>query len=197
LKKKIISVFEPIYLEVLNDDMVNFANISARYMLDHLFVTYGNITAVDIEINSEHMRRAWDPQQPVQSLFKQIQDCADYSEAGGFLIGHPQQITVGYAKIFATGHFMSACRRWNEKPLADKTWAQFKAHFSAARRQHKQMQGKSAATAGYHSSNAAVGQTEDQMAESTIGALANLATATAADRGVVATLTEATRGQLK
>jgi hypothetical protein len=36
-----------------------------------------------------------------------------------------------------------------------------------------------------------VGQTEDQMVEATIGALANLATATATDRGVVATLTEA------
>jgi hypothetical protein len=33
--------------------------------------------------------------------------------------------------------------------------------------------------------------TEVQMAESTIGALANLATATAADRGVVAALTQA------
>jgi hypothetical protein len=34
-------------------------------------------------------------------------------------------------------------------------------------------------------------QNEDQMAEATIGALANLATATAADRGVVAALTQA------
>jgi hypothetical protein len=34
-------------------------------------------------------------------------------------------------------------------------------------------------------------QKEDQMAEATIGALANLATATAADRGVVADLTQA------
>jgi hypothetical protein len=53
------------------------------------------------------------------------------------------------------------------------------------------MQSESATTAGYHSANAAVGQTEDQVAEATIGALANIATATAADRGVVATLTEA------
>jgi hypothetical protein len=124
-------------------------------------------------------------------LFKQIQDCADYYEAGGFLIGHPHQINIGYQKIFTTGHFMSACRRWNEKPLVDKTWAQFKAHFSAAHRQHKKMQGEYAATAGCHSANTSVGQTEAQMAESTIGALSNLATATAADRGVVATLTEA------
>jgi hypothetical protein len=178
------------HVDVLNHDMVGFANISARAMLDHLFNAYGNITAVDLENNFEHMRRGWDPQQPVQSLLNQIQDCDDYSEAGGVLIGNLQQINVGYAKIFATGYFMSACRRWNGKPLAEKTWAQFKAHFSAAHRQHKKMQGESAASSRYHSGNAAVGQTEEQMAEATIGALSNLTTATAADRGVVATLTE-------
>jgi hypothetical protein len=191
LKKKIISVFEPMYLDIFNDNMVGYANISAREMLDNLFETYGNITAVNLEINFEHMRRAWDPQQPVETFFKQIQECADYSEAGGFLIGHPQKISVGYAKIFATGHFMSACRRWNEKLTVEITWTQFKLHFAAAHRQHKQMQVESSATAGYHSANAAVTHNEYQMAKATIGALANLATATAADRGVVEALIQA------
>jgi hypothetical protein len=153
LKKQIIGVFEPMYLEILNDNMVGYANISAREMLDHLFETYGNITAVNLEINFEHMRRAWDPQQ--------------------------------------TGHFMSACRRWNKKPAAEKTWTHFKSHFAAAHRQHKQMQGETAANAGYHSANDAMTHNEAQMAEATIGALANLATATAADRGVVAAITQA------
>jgi hypothetical protein len=62
---------------------------------------------------------------------------------------------------------------------------------AAAHRQHKQMQGESAVTAGYHSANAAVSHNEDQIAEATIGALSNLATATASDRGVVAALTQA------
>jgi hypothetical protein len=191
LKKQIISVFEPMYLEILNDNMVGYANISARDMLDHLFETYGNITAVDLEINFEHMRRAWDPQQPVKTLFKQIQDCADYSEAGGVPIGPSQQINVVYANIFATGNFMSACRRWNDKPASDKTWTHFKSHFAAAHRQHKQMQGETATNDGYHSANAAMTQNEDQMAEDTIDALENLATYTAADIGVVAALTQA------
>jgi hypothetical protein len=175
----------------LNENMVGFANISTRDMVEHLFSTYVNITAVDLEIKFENTQQAWDPQQPVEALFKQIQDCADYYEAGGVIIGHPQQINIGYAKIFATGHFMSACRRWNENHHIEKTWTQFKSHVAAAHRQNKQMQGESAVTAGYHSANAAVGQTEDQLAEATIGALANLVTATAADRGVVATLSEA------
>jgi hypothetical protein len=179
------------YLDVLNDDMVGFANITARAILDQLFMAYGNITDVDLENNFEQMRRAWDPQQPVESLFKQIQYCADYSESWGVLIGHLQQINVGYANIFVTGHLMSVCRRWNEKPNVEKTWAQFKTHFVALHHQHKQMQGESESTSCYHASNAAVGQTEEQMAEAKIGALANLATATEADRGVVATLTEA------
>jgi hypothetical protein len=58
LKKQIISVFETMYLDISNDNMVGYANILARDMLDHLFETYGNITAVDLETNFEHMRRA-------------------------------------------------------------------------------------------------------------------------------------------
>jgi hypothetical protein len=156
LKTQIISVFEAMYLDILNDNMVGYANISARDMLDHLFETYRNITAVDLEINSKHMRRAWYPQQPVEFLFKKIQDCADYSEAGGVLIAHPQQINVRYAKIFSTGHFMSACRQWNEKATVEKTWSHFKSHFAAAHRQHKQMQVESSPTAGYHSETVAI-----------------------------------------
>jgi hypothetical protein len=49
LNKQTITVFEPMYLDVLNDDMVGFSNISAQAMLDHLFTTYGKITAVDLE----------------------------------------------------------------------------------------------------------------------------------------------------
>jgi predicted NAD-dependent protein-ADP-ribosyltransferase YbiA (DUF1768 family) len=86
---------------------------------------------------------------------------------------------------------MSTYSMWNEKPTIKKTWAQFKAHFSAVHHHHNQMQGESTATSGHHAANAAVCQTEDQMAEATIGALANPATATASDRGVVATPTEA------
>jgi hypothetical protein len=70
-----------------------------------------------------------------------------------------------------------------------KTWTHFKSHFAATHRQYMQMQGESAATAGYHSSDSAVALNENQMDEATIGALYNLETATAADRSVVVALT--------
>jgi hypothetical protein len=37
LKKHIISVFESMYLDILNDNMVGYANISEIGMMDHLF----------------------------------------------------------------------------------------------------------------------------------------------------------------
>jgi hypothetical protein len=120
LKKQSITVFEPMYLDILNDYMVGFANISSREILDQLFMIYGKITAVDLEHNFEHMHQTWDPQQPVEFLFKYIQDCANISEAGGVVIGHPQQINVGYAKILSTGNFMSACHSWIANPTIEK-----------------------------------------------------------------------------
>jgi phage shock protein A len=59
------------------------------------------------------------------------------------------------------------------------------------------MKGETAAHAGFHSANAAMTHTEDHMAEATIGALANLATATASDRSVVAALTQANSSLVK
>jgi hypothetical protein len=103
LKKQITSIFEPMYLDILSDNMGGYTNFSARDMLDHLFDTYGNITAVDLEINFEHMRRAWDPQQPVETLFKQIQDCADYLEAGGGSLVTRSRSTLDMQKYLQQG----------------------------------------------------------------------------------------------
>jgi hypothetical protein len=72
-------------------------------MIDHLFLSYGSITAVNIDHIFENMRKAWDPQQPVAALSKKIQYCVDYTEAGGVTIGPAQQIIVAYTKVFSQG----------------------------------------------------------------------------------------------
>jgi hypothetical protein len=171
-------VVEPMYIEILNDDLVGFADTTSRDMLDHLFLYYGSITSVDIEHNFEDMHKAWDPQQPVETLFKQIQDCVDFAEAGRVSIGVAQKLSSAYSKVFKSVEFNSACRRWDEKLDADKTWNNFKIHVASAYLHHRQIQGETVGGQGY--SNAAVTQTgEEYLAEQALGAFANLATATA------------------
>jgi hypothetical protein len=130
-------VFEPMYLDILNNYMVGFANTTARDMLEHLFMSYGSITAEDLEHNFENMRKAWDPQQPVETLFKQIQYCVDYLEAGGITISEKNKLSTEDTKVFSTCNLHSACRRWNEKNAPDKTWHNFKINVATAYHQHK------------------------------------------------------------
>jgi hypothetical protein len=176
-------VFEPLYLIIINDT-VGFSNTTARDMLEHLFLSYGSITAIYLEHNYENMQKAWDPQHPVETLFKQIQDCVDYAETGGTTSSEAQKLTTDYAKIFSTGNFHSACRRWNERNPQDQTWNNFKIYFATAYRQHKQMQGEIVDASGYD--NASVAQpTDDDIAEAAIDAFSNLATVIAVDRGIL------------
>jgi hypothetical protein len=175
LKKQIITFFEPMYLKILNCIKVGFANITAREILDHLFITYGNIMAVDLENNFEQMRRAWCPQQPVKSIFKQIQDFADYSEAGGVISGHPQKIIVGCANKTQLGTSLAPVSGGTKSPTLRKLGHNLRLtsplHTGSTRTCKMNMQ-----TSGYHAEKADLGQTEDQMTEATIGDWAKLAT---------------------
>jgi hypothetical protein len=175
--------------QILNNDMVGFSNTTVIDMLEHLFLSYGSITTLDLEHNFENMRNAWDPQQSVKTLLKQIQDCVDYAVAGGITIIEAQKLTTAYTKVFSTVNFHSACRRWNERNHQDNTWNNFKIHFAMAYCQHKQMQGESAATSGYD--NADVAQpADDDLAEADIDAFANLETSTEVDCDIFATLSD-------
>jgi type II secretory pathway component PulK len=63
---------------------------------------------------------------------------------------------------------------------ADKTWNNFKIHFAADYRQHRQMQGETVGAQGF--ANASVTQaSEDDLAEQALGAFANLAQLTEAN----------------
>jgi hypothetical protein len=57
-----------------------------------------------------------------------IQDCVDYAYAGGVTIGRAHEIRVADTNIFDKWRFTIACRKWNEKEAAYKTWANFKTH---------------------------------------------------------------------
>jgi hypothetical protein len=115
------------------------------------------------------MRKAWDPQHPVETLFKQIQDCVDFTEAGGVTIGAAQKLSSAYSKTFKSGKLNSACRRWDEKIETDKTWNNFKINFAAAYRQYRQVQGETVEAQGY--ANAAVDQPEDDVADQSLAHL--------------------------
>jgi hypothetical protein len=112
------------------------------------------------------------------------------TESGGIIIIEAQKLQTAYAKIFATGILHISCRCWNDRIPAEQTWNALKTHFEMAYRQHKQMQGETAAASGY-ANEAGVQPADEDYAGADIESFANLATANALHSGIVATLTEA------
>ena len=92
---------------MFNNDMASFANITARGMLDNVFLWYGTIMSIYLEKNFENMCKACDFKKPVEKLFKQIHDCVDFEEAGDIKIGKAQKLTTAYTKIPTNGIFNS------------------------------------------------------------------------------------------
>jgi hypothetical protein len=97
-------------------------------------------------------------------------------------------INVAYTLVFNTGLYPAACRAWQSRAIAAKTWVQFKIDFSTAHREFR-ITNQTAQQSGFHSASMMIEQGRDGSMQDTAEAIAQLATATASGRGTVATLT--------
>jgi hypothetical protein len=90
--------------------------------------------------------------------------------------------------VFNTGLYPDACRAWQSIAIAVKTWTQFRIDFATGHREFR-LTNKTAQQSGFHRANMMIEQGRYESMSETAEAIAHLATATASDRGTVATLT--------
>ena len=76
------------------------------------------------------MNQACDTSQPFGNIIHQIEEGQEISTTAGQLCPEIQIITMAHKLVHNTGEFFDACNDWNCKPAADKTWANFKLHFT-------------------------------------------------------------------
>jgi phage shock protein A len=84
--------------------------------------------------------------------------------------------------------FRDDYRAWQSRAIAAKTWAQFKIDFATAHCEFR-LTNQTAQQSGFHSANMMIEQGRDDLMQEIAEAIAQLTTATASDRGIVATLT--------
>jgi hypothetical protein len=146
------------------------------------------IAPTELTQNYERLNTPYDPNQPIEMLFQQIQDARAFAVAGGQPYGVAMIVNVAYTLVFNTGLFPDACRAWQSRAIAAKTWAQFKIDFATAHREFR-LTNQTAQQSGFHSANMMIEQSRDDSMQETAEAIAQLAMATASDRGTVAALT--------
>jgi hypothetical protein len=188
IKKMIIKAFDDAYLNALSDEVVGYANCTSLDIPTHLLTYYAMIAPTELTQNYERLDTPYDPNQPIETLFQQIQDARAFAVAGGQPYRAAMIINVAYTLVFNTGLYPNVCRGWQSTAIAVKTWAQFKIDFSTAHCEFR-LNNQTAQQSGFHSANMMIEQSRDGSMQETAEAIAQLATATASDRGTVVTLT--------
>jgi hypothetical protein len=146
------------------------------------------IAPTELTQNYERLNTPYDPNQLIETLFQQIQDARAFVVAGGQPYGAALIVNVAYTLVFNTWLFPDACRAWQSRAIAAITWAQFKIDFATAHREFR-LTNQTDRQSGFHSANMIIEQGRDDSMQETAESIAQLATATASDRGTVATLT--------
>jgi hypothetical protein len=188
IKKLILEAFDDAYLNALSNEVFGYANCTSLDLLTHLLTFYAMIAPTELTQNYERLNTTYDPNQPMETLFQQIQDARAFAVAGGQPYGNAVIINVASTLVFNTGLFPDACRSWKSRAIAIKTWAQFKIDFATAHREFR-LTNQTAQQSGFRSANMMIEQSRDDSMQEPAEAIAQLATATASDRGTVATLT--------
>jgi hypothetical protein len=188
IKKLIIESFDDAYLNALSDEIVGYANCTSLQLLTRLLTYYAMIAPTELTQNYERLNTPYDPNQPIETLFQKFQDAQAFSVAGGQPYGAAMIVNVANTLVFNTGLFPDACRAWQSRAIAAKTWAQFKIDFSTAHREFRLIN-QTAQQSIFHRANMMIEQGRDDSMQETAEAIAQLAMATASDRGTVATLT--------
>jgi hypothetical protein len=101
----------------------------------HLKQTYGFINPTQLTENYNKMSAPINFQDPIETLFKQLEYWVRYANAGTQPYMEAQYVNIAFLLILNTGAIPDACRDWQRCKPMDHTWAEFRREFARAQRE--------------------------------------------------------------
>ena len=190
--KKIISKLIPEkFYKSFSSRIISFAEVTNLEIPTHLITEYAELEEEDIQ---EIDRKIKEPISG-ETLFEEFVEQIEWNQEA-VAIQNPyspaQIVSLEYKNIEKCGLYQEDCRNWSRKTQSDKIWGKFRAHFARAFKETRRSSITSR-TEGYvvHVQAAqANAELFTKMQQDHNLALANIATATQADRTSVALLTK-------
>ena len=135
LKGQILAAVEDTYVCSLKEDDFGYANVSARDLLVHLEETYAELDADALEANLEILKEPWEPAETMEPLWERARQVKAVAAAGGEQISDGQILITIRSVVKSSGVFELDMRDWDNKPAVQRTWANFKTHFTKANKE--------------------------------------------------------------
>jgi hypothetical protein len=137
LRQLMIEAIPDRYIGRLRHPRVNYANVHPREMLQHIITNYGTIKPKDLEANRERIKTPWNPDEPIEVVFINGEDCRHFAEEGGDPISDVNYIQILVSIFRQSGVMTDAVKDWTLKPLADQTVDNAIEHFSTRNEYHQ------------------------------------------------------------
>ena len=164
IRSQVVNAFEETYLIDLKQDHIGYNNVSIPNMFKHLNKYYGKITDADLLANKTNMSKPWDPDTPIQIIYKQIDEGTKFASLVSVHIPDKEKTAIGYQLVHNTGELTAACRDWRKTSDNLKSWTTFKEHFTAEYQDYKD-DNKQTGTAAYKANQMVVDEYQQVLTQ--------------------------------
>ena len=136
LIRQIVNAINGKFLKAIRSKTTNKINKTIPDILTYLFETYGDVSPQELmSLRSQIENMTFDPTEPVDAIFTEIEDFADIADTINDPISTIQKCKLAYVVLQNTKRFKSGLWEWDRKPLQEKTWDNFQSHFREVQRQ--------------------------------------------------------------
>ena len=165
LIKQITNTIENDYIKELYNNVTSTITRTIPEVLTFLFTRYGEVTSERVTQEETKVRSfTWNLTDPPIVIFNLIEDLETISEAANIPKTSNQLISYGLDIVRATGEFENALITWFNRPTAQKTWDEFKTHFTQAHTELSRVRGSTMQGSVYHQANATIAALGNEIA---------------------------------
>ena len=119
-------------------------------LLTHIYDHYARISPSGMAANDERLGASYNAEEPLESLTKRLDECADFAMAAGEPVSETRIARIAYGLVTETGQYPEDCRSWKNQD--DKSWTTFQDNFIEAQADLRERQ-QTSRQGGYRANN--------------------------------------------
>ena len=185
----VADAIEPVYYAELDDPDEGLNDVEVRDLIDHIRDRYCQIDQSDIDKNLDTFNQGIDPSLPLSVYIRKQENCQDFANDARVPISQETMVSTGTKHALQCGDFTEAWKAWNRQAAVNKTWPNWKTHWTQAFNENRAIQ---RLTGGSFRANAIL---EDELSEKMVTSLDNLANAAVQKNDTIEKLIEINKQQ--
>lgn len=172
LRKAIIKVVDPEWIAELESESMGFNHRSPKEILAYLRAHGGDLDHLDVTELIQQLQKDWDHVEAPATLFARGDKIERQLVKAGQAANPPLRLAFALATFEASGEFEPSIREWKAKPVADRTFTNFRIFMQKAFTDRNKHNKSTAQSTGRGIVNSATDVTMGKVDEAEAAALA-------------------------